>query len=337
MTTLTTIFLTFLFSQQIIGNLLQSKPHEEIGYWELPTGSKIAYFYFQGREPRKPTAIIYLHGGPGGNVTSRDTSVFSKLANDGYDVYLYDQIGGGNSGRLKNIREYTVERQVRDLEAIVELIGVSKIIFIAQSWGASLAPLYLAKHPDRVEKLIFSGPGGMIPKNFNYFTPLPDSVNLKNRGNKPRSFSDLPESAVLKRYNKICNYASFGIKIASDKEADSLLNWLITIQSKNNNNNEVLTDTIKLEVHGGAYSNIRTSLFINKGKDKRKILSNINIPVLILLGESDNLPWGCVADYLHVFKNIKLIVIPKSGHSVFLYQPDLCLKLTRAFLAFPEK
>jgi proline iminopeptidase len=330
-----TVFLTLFFSYQSFGILLQSKCPEKIRYWDLPTGSKIAYFYFQGKEPRKPTPVIYLHGGPGGNVTSRDTSVFSKLSNDGYDVYLYDQVGGGNSARLQNIRQYTIERHVRDLEAIIELIGAAKVIFIGHSWGASLAPLYLANHPDRVEKLIFSGPGGMIPKNFDFFTPLPDSVKLKNRESKPHSFSEYPDRAGLKRYNKICSYASFGIRIASDREADSLLNCMMMNRSRIDNNCKDLTDTLKFEGQGGAYANIRTSRFIKKGKDKRKILSNINIPVLILLGESDNLPWACVADYLKVFKNIKLVIIPKSGHSVFSYQPEICLKLTREFLVLP--
>jgi proline iminopeptidase len=326
----------FIFHQTPGGHSQTTVP-AKIRYWDLPSGSNIAYFFFQGREPRKPVPIIYLHGGPGGFVTSKDTAVFSKLADDGYDVFLYDQVGGGKSARLKNIREYTVDRHVEDLEAIIDRIGAPKVIFIGHSWGASLAPLYLARHPDRVEKLIFSGPGGMIPKNFDFFAPLPDSVRLKNRESKRHSVSEYLEPVGLKRYEKICTHASFGRKIASDREADSLLDCFMINKSKIDSKRINLPPNQIFEGGSGAYSHIRTGMFINKGKDRRNILSNIDIPVLILLGESDNIAWGGVADYLHVFKNIKLIIIPDSGHSVFSCQPGLCLKLTRQFLSLPGK
>jgi hypothetical protein len=73
-------------------------------YWILPTGSTIAYTLLPGRGVKRPYPIIYLHGGPGGPV-SGNVGELSAFAEDGYDVYLYDQIGGGLSGRLAHIRE----------------------------------------------------------------------------------------------------------------------------------------------------------------------------------------------------------------------------------------
>ena len=63
-------------------SISQNKTLENIQFWELPTGSKIAYYYFKGKEPRKNTPIIYLHGGPGAHVTSYDIAAFGMLAND---------------------------------------------------------------------------------------------------------------------------------------------------------------------------------------------------------------------------------------------------------------
>jgi proline iminopeptidase len=215
------------------GFVPQTSPSDTTKYWNLPAGSRIAYYYYRGEIPRKPFPIIYLHGGPGGFVTSEDISVFSKLADDGYDVYLYDQIGGGKSNRLNNIREYTLKRHLKDLEAIIDIIGASRVIFIGHSWGASLAPLYVAKHSDKVEKLIFSGPGGMIPKKYeDPFIPLPDSVKLKNRMTDKHFASEYLDPAAYKRFNKIRNYAAFGLKIASDNEIDSLLDCLMTNKAK---------------------------------------------------------------------------------------------------------
>jgi proline iminopeptidase len=307
-----------------------------IQYWELPTGSRIAYFHFDGKEPAKDTPIIYLHGGPGGFVTSSDTAVFSQLANDGYDVYLYDQIGGGKSARLKNIRQYTVKRHLRDLEAIVEKIGAQKVIFIGHSWGGSLAPLYLARHPDRVEKMIFSGPGGMIPKRFKRNTPLPDSIKLNRIGNAKYAFSDYMDPVRINRYNKIASYARLGIKTASDYEIDSLLDLLMNNRAKKKALLSGITKTVDLEYGSGGYCHIRTSKYIEKGRNPRKILKKSKIPVLILLGETDEIQWACIADYLTVFLNRRLVIIKGSGHSVFTNQPENCLKITRAFLGEPE-
>jgi proline iminopeptidase len=320
------------------GTILPSTTADTILFWELPTGSRIAYYFIKGNEPRKPIPIIYLHGGPGGFVDSQDISVFSKLANDGYDVYLYDQIGSGKSARLHNIREYTVKRHLKDLEAIVDIIDASKVIFIGHSWGASLAPAYLGEHPERVEKLIFSGPGGIIPKNLkDFFMPLPDSIKLKNRETAKHLASDYLEPSAYRRFSRINTYSSFGIKIASDREIDSLLDCFMTNLSKQKSKRMNLSCSTSFESGSGGYSHFRTELFMDRGKDKRDILRNLNTPVMILLGESDPIQWSCISDYLKVFKNVKFIIIPESGHSVFTCQPEMCLKLTREFLSLPNK
>jgi proline iminopeptidase len=36
--------------------------------------------------------------------------MLQPLADSGYDVYLYDQVGSGRSSRLENIRDYTVQK-----------------------------------------------------------------------------------------------------------------------------------------------------------------------------------------------------------------------------------
>src|SRR5256885_7815657 len=84
-------------------------------YWNLSSGSKIGYTLIKAKSNFKSYPIIYLHGGPGGHITDIDINVLSKLADSGYNVYLYDQIGSGQSERLNNINDYTVERHTEDL------------------------------------------------------------------------------------------------------------------------------------------------------------------------------------------------------------------------------
>lgn len=74
------------------------------------------------------TPIIFLHGGPGFGVLESDIKFYGQLAQDGYDVYLYEQVGSGRSNRLEDVRGYTTERHVADLEAIRQQIGAEQVI-----------------------------------------------------------------------------------------------------------------------------------------------------------------------------------------------------------------
>ena len=91
------------------------------------------------------------------------TEVISALSQNGYDVYFYDQIGGGLSGRLKNIREYRLSRHVADLDQIRNKINAEQIILIGESFGGTLATKFMS---------LVSGGMACDPKTF------PENHNL---------------------------------------------------------------------------------------------------------------------------------------------------------------
>ena len=72
----------------------------------MPTGSRIAYTLLPAKGPKKAYPIIYLLGGPGGWVDETVVRMMTPLTAEGYDVYLYDQVGSGWSERLADIREF---------------------------------------------------------------------------------------------------------------------------------------------------------------------------------------------------------------------------------------
>ena len=109
-------------------------------FWELPTGSRIAYVHLPARGTRRPTPVVYLHGGPGVADMAGDAAYFGQLTRDGFDVWVYDQVGTGRSSRLADPRGYTITREVADLEAIRQRIGADRMVLIAHSWGAQVAP-----------------------------------------------------------------------------------------------------------------------------------------------------------------------------------------------------
>jgi proline iminopeptidase len=325
---LASIFLFYaFFPKTYIVPPLQKR--EDVQYWSSPTGSKIAYSHISAKGVKKQYPIIYLHGGPGGCISDAVITSLTPLSENGYDIYLYDQIGSGQSDRLKNIKEYTAERHKKDLEEIVQKIGIEKIIIIGQSWGALLATLFVADNPNKVEKLILTGPGPIYPVNKDLInSKAPDSLHIKQPlfSNKEGN-----EKVTNLRCQTVSLWARiFERKLASDKEMDDFQTVLA-----NETNKSIVCDTAKTpNVKGGNgyYVHIMTMRSLNDIQNPRPKLQNSKTPLFIMRGQCDNQKWGCIPDYLDVFPNHQLVIIPDAGHSIAVEQPQLYLKTLRAFL-----
>jgi len=80
LTGLGVIFLTIFLPRTYRVPLL--KKHSNIEYWQLPTGSKIAFTLVAAKTRKKPFPIMYLHGGPGGHVHEGLIKSLLPLAED---------------------------------------------------------------------------------------------------------------------------------------------------------------------------------------------------------------------------------------------------------------
>lgn len=65
-----------------------------------------------------------------------------------------DQVGTGRSSRLQDPRQYTIARNVADLEAIRGRIGADRMVLVGHSWGTQVAAGYLAAHPTHVARVL---------------------------------------------------------------------------------------------------------------------------------------------------------------------------------------
>jgi proline iminopeptidase len=189
-------------------------------YWNLSTGSRIGYVLIKAKNSSKTCPIIYLHGGPGGHINDSIIHDLLPLADSGYNVYLYDQIGSGQSARLNNIKDYTVDRNLKDLEEIIQKTGAQKVILIGQSWGAILATLFASDYADKIDKLILTSPGPIYPVNNNLANcKLPDSIDLQNPVYTNAQGNKLANNIRTKTMAFFAT--ALGKKIATDAEADA--------------------------------------------------------------------------------------------------------------------
>ncbi len=66
--------------------------------------------------------------------------------------------------------------------------------------------------------------------------------------------------------------------------------------------------------------------------DLRPLLQGNQTPVLLLRGRCDNQPWGVVPDYMGLFTNARLEIVPGAGHVIATEQPAEYVKRVRVFL-----
>lgn len=301
-------------------------------FWLLPTGSRIGYTLIPAKDEKKSYPVIFLQGGPGGPIYNRNIDLLSQLADDGYDVYLYDQIGCGSSARLEKIEDYTVDRHRRDLEEIIKIIGAPEVILIGQSWGCILAAQYIAYNADKVHKVVFSSPGPLMPMNNGLQTiKAPDSLSLitpdySNRQGKDKIYN------IRARVVEFCAMA-FNWKLASDEEMDAFATILNHEMGKSTVcDTSYLSAVSQPESGSGYYSMIKTAQHFNDIADVRQKLVKSNIPALVMRGQCDGIKWGFAKEYLQLFKNHRLAIVYGAGHSIGIEQPTIYLQEIRKFL-----
>lgn len=305
----------------------------EVKYWELDTGSRIAYQRFPAEDRRYKEPVIFLHGGPGGSVVSFQpiTDVISSLSEDGYDVYFYDQIGGGISGRLRNIRDYTLSRQIADLENIRQKIGIEKMILIGESFGGVLAAHYAAHYPENIEKTVLISPGELVSQEWDN----------KERGDIRDRAS---EETVDEFRDLLINFRILFTDLLVDINPDAAYSFLSEPEA-----DTFATKLLSLLLGGmacnpekfpedhtflfGFWSTMKLEEFseINAEKVKNS-LGDINTHFLILKGECDYIQWDVTYEYKKILKNAKLLYLEGAGHMPFLEKPDLVLNSIRSFL-----
>jgi pimeloyl-ACP methyl ester carboxylesterase len=126
--------------------------NQTVGFVRSKDGTRIAYAV-AGSGPGRPllrAATITSH-----IQLDQDSLVwghFWRFLADGRTFVRYDGRGCGLSERAP--KDMTLEARVADLEAVADEVDVESFDLLGHGIGAPVALEYLARHPDRVSKLI---------------------------------------------------------------------------------------------------------------------------------------------------------------------------------------
>lgn len=118
-----------------------------------------------------PYGSVVVHGGPG--AAGALASVARTLSD--------------RHGVLEPLQTATsVDAQVDELRRAIDVAGAPPVTLIGHSWGAWLAVLLAARHPELVRKLVLIGSGGFRPQDAG----VPDRVRRERLSSEQRAEVD---------------------------------------------------------------------------------------------------------------------------------------------------
>lgn len=305
---------------------------ENIKFWSLSTGSTLSYIHVGANSAteKKTTPILFLHGGPGIPDLLGDSRYFGQLANEGYDIYVYAQLGSGLSTRLEDQNQYSLERDAEDLEEIRRQIGTEKIILIGHSYGAKVIARYMVDHGEHVVQAAFLSPGAMDPRDHSDAT----LTNRLTPTQKWRLYRHLLHPRSLFVYGLLQFRPDVARSFASDNEMDRRFDAVYAATEPALHCSDYKGQP-KLSGLGFYANQTPQSLTSQTDFDPRELLTKrkFALPVLITKGGCDYLSWESAQDYRRVFPNSKLVYLPETGHNLYQDQPEAFLDILREFLA----
>lgn len=285
------------------------------GYVAVPGGR--IWYERMGSGPGTP--LIVIHGGPGS--TSYGLKPWAALG-DERPVIRYDQLGSGKADHPTDTTLFTVDRAVRELQALRDSLSLTEVHLYGRSWGAMVVEAYMGTHPTGVRSVILSSPlvtTAQWERDADSLErTLPDSMQRAIARHEADGTTDSPEyQAAVDAY-----YARYLRRqpVRSPADADS------AHRSAGN------------LVYGYMWGPSEfTATGTLKHFDATDWLRGIRVPTLFLAGEYDEATPASTARFARLVPGAEFTVIPSSGHSTENDNPDALLRTVRDFLHRVER
>ncbi|HEX2914819.1 MAG TPA: alpha/beta hydrolase [Chloroflexia bacterium] len=130
----------------------------------LKTGVSLSYKTWGRADNALP--LVLLHGWAG---SMQDWRLLEPLIARDYYCLSYDAAGFGssqfNSGEPTAKTDFSIERYVEDLKALLDQENLEKVHLVGHSWGGVIAMAFAARYPERVVSLVAIGSAYFDPEN----------------------------------------------------------------------------------------------------------------------------------------------------------------------------
>jgi proline-specific peptidase len=258
--------------------------------------------------------ILCLHGGPGAPHNYLLSLV--DLANYGYRVIFYDQLGVGKSEMPKNKYIFSIEYGVEEVEAFRQAMNLGKVNLFGSSYGGLLAIAYALKYQKNLKSLVTAGGLASVPLT------VAEMQRMK---------SELPAEvvSVLQKYESVGDFENQEYQDASmhfyRKHVCRMAEWPAEVQQTMSN----MSRPVYYFMNGpNEYTIVGNMMYW----DVTARLPTIKVPTLVTGGRYDEVSTK-VAESIHRgIKGSKRLTFEDSSHMPFWEEREMYLKSVAKFL-----
>lgn len=259
------------------------------------------------------TPILVINGGPGMN-SEGFASIAESLSQMGYQAITYDQRGTGKSTVEKtDSKTITMDLMVQDIENLRNHLKIEKWIVFGHSFGGVLAAYYASKHPNPIEKLIFSSSGGINMK-FTSYVSQRQKANLTEMQKDSLAYFqskiDRGDTSLFTRKNRV-KYLAHAY-VFDETKAPIIAERLLQLNA--DVNTLVILDLFKIKF------------------DCAQKFKSFQKPVLVLQGKNDIITVETATEIKNAFPNATLVLLDNCRHYGWLDAPEIYFKSIRSFL-----
>ena len=229
-------------------------------------------------------------------------------------VILYDQRGRGESSAPPNPADASVDDDAADVGALRRALGIRRWDIFGHSWGGGIAMLAAAGDQAGVRRMVLADP---VWPTSDWMPVLRQNV-LARLGPEQRSgVADVSEESLGTPDPNLHSTYSRAVYPAWFADAEMAARF---------------TPPPALSPTGTAV----LARLRRDGYDWRERLRALSTPTLVLHGDLDPLPLGFplanAPENSYILPNVRVVVVPASGHMPFWEAPALFFSLLESFL-----
>jgi proline iminopeptidase len=270
----------------------------------------VAYSFGSGDE-----VVLCVNGGPG-LPCDYLREPHAVLADHGYRVVAYDQLGCGVSDRPDDPSLWKIERYARELDTVRETLGLGKVHLLGQSWGGWLSIEYGVTWPQHLKTIILENTCGDMPHLVSQLDQLraalgPETVAMMQQHEAEGSLEhpEYQAAITILNFRHVCRLKEWPAPLMRSIEG-----W----------NQEIY----------GVMQGPNEFLYTGNLKDWNRIpdMHRITVPALITVGKYDELGPACALRMKHALPDAELVVFPNSSHTPFYEEPEAYYAVLLDFL-----
>ncbi|MEV5973485.1 proline iminopeptidase-family hydrolase [Streptomyces sp. NPDC051921] len=286
----------------------------------IPFGEHRTWYRITGEVGSGKPALVLLHGGPGS--THDYLLSMAGLADSGFPVVHYDQIGNGGSTHLpdRGADFWTVRLFLDQLDGLLQGLGIADdYVLFGHSWGGMLAARHAADRPAGLRGLVIANSPASYPLWLQEMeglrAQLPPGVDEVLRRHETAGTTDSEEYAAA-------------VQVFLEKHVCRVKPWPRDYMATHY---EVYNDpTVYLTMNGPSEFHVIGTLRDWSVVDR---CPDIAVPTLLLSGRYDEATPATVQPFHDLIPDVRWEVFEHSSHSPHIEEPERFGEVMRDFLA----